>query len=155
MLPADSIRCAPDTLIVVLHLVPVHGPVHKRHGVEHNMGVKMGLVQVGGDDRFIAVPQQALSQLYSNGVGLVWRHFSRCKGLNDMVSLSFPVFLAPPPLGVQHILIHPVSGTVDGCLIADALRLCPVQGVVDGGFQGSLFRVLGVTHAFVQPIMND
>ena len=72
-----------------------------------------------------------------------------------MVSFSFPVLLAPPPLGVQHILIHSVSGAVYGGLIADALRLCPVQGVVDGGFQGSFFRVLGVAHTFVQAVVDD
>ena len=118
------------------------------------MGMKMGLVQMGGDHRLIAVSQQALGQLHPNGVGLVRRHLAGGKGLDDVVALPLAPLFAPAPLGVQHILVHPVPGAVDGRLIADALRLCPVQGVVDGGLQRGFIWILRVAHAFVQPVMD-
>ena len=115
----------------------------------------MCFVQVGGNDDFIAVPQQAPGKLHAHGMGLVRRHLAGSEGLDDVVALPFPPLLAPAPLGVHHVGVNALPVAVDGGLKTGLFRFLPVQGIVDGGLQGGLFRVLGIAHAFVQAVVND
>lgn len=86
-------------------------------------------------------------------MGLLRRHLAGGEGLDDVVALSDAALLAPAPLGVHHVGVHPLQVTVDGCLKAGALGLVPVEGVVDSGFQGGFFPVLDVAHALVQAVV--
>ena len=60
-------------------------------------------IQVGGNHRLVAVPQQALGKLNADGVSLFRRHLARGIGMDQVVAQNAARF-PPAPLGVPHIL---------------------------------------------------
>ena len=136
MLPAQGIRCPPDTDAVSAKIVPeivaVHSPVHKGDGIENHMIVQVFPIQVGGDDNLIAAPQQTVGKFNAYGVGLLRGGLTWGKGLDDVVALHMVLTgLFPTPLGIQHISMGALQLAVDGAFKTGALRLVPIQRITD------------------------
>ena len=77
------------------------------------MRVDMAVVYMGSDHSLKTALQQSLGKFHTKPVGLLRRHFAGRKGMDDVIALSWSVFLIPATLGFLHVSKGGIKLTVD------------------------------------------
>ena len=149
---ADGVGGLPQRAEITLKIAPVLLPVHEGDGIEHDMAMQMFLIRMGGDDRLVAVPQQAAGKLHPGLVGFLRRHFAGGIGVDDVIALDAAP-LVPAALGSLHFRTGGFRAAVDPRY--QMARLGRLHAVVQSAGEGCFFLVQRVVQTVVQPPVDD
>ena len=133
MLLADTVAGPADLMIAPLVGVVVL-VVGKADRIEDQVIMDVILVYVGGEDKFIFAAQDLPRQFHADPVGLLRRHLTRLKGL-DQVAAQVRSLVDGVAAGPFKFDVGGLGGTAEGGHQQLPVRLVGVADIVNGRFQ--------------------
>lgn len=151
MLPAQFVGNLLYLLKVGFHIAAQCLPIQKGDRIDCNVVMQVVFIQMGADDYFEPLTEQALGKLHANGVGLLWGQLTRFERLDDVIAL-YAARLVIAPLGALHIaagVFH--AAAIQTAFKQSLLGLVGVHSIVDHAVQRSLLLVGGILDSFLEP----
>ena len=112
---------------------PKHGKqtlmLGKIHGAENNVVMHMTFIYVGGYDILVLAPKYFIGKLLADGMGFFIVHFSRLKGLYQMVGKVVALVHCPLP-GFLKFNVRCFNSAAIGGHQHFPVRLCRIGDVV-------------------------
>ena len=106
------------------------------------------------DDHLVAVAKQALGKRHADGVGLLRRHLTGRKGLDEVIP-HHAAQLAESPLRGLHLGIGRFTAlAVKGRCKEMLFRFLWICGVSNTGIQRGLFAVDSIVYPLIQPVTD-
>ena len=118
------------------------------------MIVEMGPIQMCPDDHLVALAKQTPGKHHADGVGLLRRHLTWGKGLDEMIP-HHAAQLAKPLLRGLHLCISGLTTiAVDGGRKEILFRFLWICGISNTRIQRSLFSVDSIVYPLIQPVTD-
>lgn len=115
------------------------------------MVMQVVFIQMSTDDNLEPFPEQPLSELHANGVGLLRGQLTRFERLDDVIAL-YAARLVVAPLGALHVAAGVLyTAAIQTAFKQSLLGFVWVDGVVDHAVQRGLLLVGDILDGFLKP----